>query len=147
MKIRDDIAELLRAGVPQIHICHRLHVAPITVQRTREALGLPAPKTCRVLPATLDKAFHRYVRPAEGDHAEWTGPFNNGCPKVTFEGTVYSAYRVAFRVATGRDPEGRALPSCGRDRCVKPGHHEDRVDRARKQRADALYTAIFGGAA
>jgi hypothetical protein len=156
-KIRADIAELLRAGVPHAHICRQLRCAPITVQRTREALNLPAPKTCRPLPATVEDAFRQYARPVDGGHAEWTGPYNNGAPRVTHEGTVYSVYRLAYRMANGREPEGLVRPSCGRGRCVMPGHHEDRVDRAarrqrereerrREKRVDALYAAIFGPA-
>ncbi|NEE12021.1 hypothetical protein G3M58_36890 [Streptomyces sp. SID7499] len=144
MKVRTDIAELLRAGVPQAHICRQLRCAPITVQRTREVLGLPSPTTCRVLPATVEDAFRQYLRLTDDGHAEWTGPFNSGSPRVTHEGTAHSAYRVAFRIATGRDPEGKALPSCGRDHCVKPGHHADRVDRQREKRVDVLYAGIFG---
>jgi hypothetical protein len=147
MKIRADIAELLRAGVPQAHICRQLGCAPSTVQRVREALQLPAPKTCRVLPATVEDAFRQYLRPVDGGHAEWTGPYNNGSPRVTHEGTVYSVYRLAYRMAHGREPVGMALPSCGRDRCVQPGHHADRVDREQARKVDQLYDAIFGTSA
>lgn len=143
MKVRADIAEALRAGIPQSRIARELHVAPITVQRTREALRLPAPKTCRTLPATVEDAFRQYVQPVDGGHAEWTGP-RSGSPRLTHEGTVYSAYRIAYRIAHGREPDGRALPSCGHDQCVQPGHHADRADRAREKRVDALYAGIFG---
>lgn len=144
--IRADIAELLHAGVPQIHICRRLHVAPITVQRTREAIGLPAPKPVRVLPATVEDAYRQYVRPTGDGHAEWAGPTTQGSPRVSHDGVTYSAYRIAFRLAQGREPEGQALPACGRRRCVEVGHHEDQRMRAANARADKAFAAIFGRA-
>lgn len=146
MRIRADIAELLHAGVPQVTICRQLRCAPVTVQRHREALGLPPPKSTRTLPATVEDAFRQYVRPTEDGHAEWTGPRNGGSPRVTHDEVAYSAYRVAFRIAKGREPEGRARPTCGRDGCVKPGHHADRAGRAEARKADQLYARIFGGA-
>lgn len=41
MKIRADIAELVRAGHSDSHIAHRLHCHPSTVNRVRQALRLP----------------------------------------------------------------------------------------------------------
>jgi len=143
VKIRDDIADLLRAGVPLLHICRQLHCAPLTVQRTREAIGLPAPKTCRVLPTTLEAAFRQYTRPAKDGHIEWVGPVNAGAPKVVFEGTVYYARRLAFRFHHGRDPIGKVTSGCTFTGCVAGRCLEDRPMR---ERARSLYAAIFGGA-
>ncbi|MER6534351.1 helix-turn-helix domain-containing protein [Streptomyces sp900105755] len=41
MKVRADIAELIRAGHTNASIAHRLGCAPSTVARAREALHLP----------------------------------------------------------------------------------------------------------
>lgn len=144
MNIRDDIANLLHAEVPLSHICRQLHCAPITVQRTREALGLPAPKTCRVLPATLEEAFHQYTQPVEGGHLAWAGPANGTVPKVTFEGTVHYARPLAFRLRYGREPVGNVTTSCVVKDCVAGGCVEDRPMR---ERTESLYGAIFGGVA
>lgn len=144
MKIRADIAELLRAGVPQVQIARRLHCAQITVQRTREALNLPAHKMCRDLPATLEEAFQQYTRPAADGHIEWTGRRNNGTPAVTFHGTVHSGYRLAFRFHYGREPVGKVTScetGCVAGRCVK-----DQPMREANRRADKAFSAIFGGA-
>jgi hypothetical protein len=142
MNIRDDIAELLRAGTPQIHICRQLRVAPLTVQRTREALGLPARKTCRVLPTTLEEAFRQYTRPTNDGHETWTGPDNNGAAKLTFEGTVYYARRLAFRFHHGREPVGAVTAACTVKGCVAGRCVEDLPMR---RKAHALYAAVFGG--
>lgn len=155
MKVRADIAELLRAGVPQSHIARRLHVAPITVQRTREALRLPAPKTCRVLPATLEDAFRQHTRPTDGGHIEWTGRFNASAPTLIFQGTVHSAYQVAFRFHHGRDPVGkvtscRSVKGCVAGPCLRDQPMRQREQQAareqkrRERQLDRLYAGIFG---
>jgi hypothetical protein len=144
MNIRTDIAELLHAGTPQIHICRQLHVAPITVQRTREALGLPAPKTVRVLPASLDDAFRQYARPTPDGHAAWAGPVNNGTPKLTFNGVVYYARPLAFRLRYGREPVGNVTSDCPVKHCVAGDCIKDRPMREQEQQLDRLYAGIFG---
>ncbi|WP_406156902.1 hypothetical protein [Streptomyces canus] len=143
MKIRDDIAELLRAGVPQIHICRQLHVAPLTVQRTREALGLPSPKTCRVLPATPEDAFAKYTRPIDGGHLQWTGPLKSRVPFFRHQGQHHYVRRVSFRWQYGRDPIGNVTPSCDVKGCVAGRCLQDRPMR---EHTESLYAAIFGGA-
>lgn len=147
MKVRADIAELLRAGVKQSHICRQLHCAPLTVQRTREALHLPAPKICRILPATLEDAFRQHTQPTEGGHVAWSGPVTGGVPKVTFQGTTRSAYRVSFRIHHGREPVGRVTSSCEVQRCVSGRCVEDKPMREANQRADRAFAAIFGASA
>ncbi|MFG2780778.1 hypothetical protein ACGFY7_23360 [Streptomyces prunicolor] len=146
MKIRQDIAERLQAGVPQIHICRQLHVAPLTVQRTREAMGLPAPTTRPFLPTTLEAAFRQYTQPTENGHVEWTGPVNNGSPKVVFAGRVHYARRIAFRLHRGRDPIGRVTvaASCEVKDCVAGPCVEDQRIRATNKWADKAFAAIFG---
>ena len=144
MKIRDDIAELLRAGMPQIHICRQLHVSPLTVQRTREALGMPAPKTVRVLPATPQEAIAKYARPVDGGHLVWAGPLKNGAPCVGFQGRDHYVRPLSFRLQHGRAPVGNITAGCDVKGCVA-----DRClqDRPMRERTDSLYAAIFGGAA
>lgn len=149
MKIRADIAELLRQGVPQSHIARQLHCAPITVQRHREALGI-APKSCRVLPATLEEAFHQYTRPTPDGHVEWTGPVCEGTPRLTFQGTVLPARHVAFLLHHGRKPDGRVTACTNLKGCVAPACLRDKPmreqERQQEKNLDRLYAGIFGAA-
>ncbi|MFD4569348.1 hypothetical protein ACFWOX_33925 [Streptomyces sp. NPDC058467] len=148
MKIRADVAELLRAGLPDRTIARELHVDAKNVAAARERLGLPKAKPGRKPAAAAEDLFWRRVQPTDDGHMEWTGYRDkSGVIGLRHGGTFYTAYRLAFRIATGRDPEGYALPTCEHEHCVKPGHHADRLDREREQRVDALYGAIFGQSA
>ncbi|MFJ5151434.1 hypothetical protein ACIQCF_07570 [Streptomyces sp. NPDC088353] len=146
MKIRADIAELLHAGYSDAAIVRQLHVDKRTAAKARAVLGVPKAKPGRKPAASPEDIFWRRVEPTDDGHMEWTGYSTAGSMGVRHNGRFYTAYRLAFRIANGRDPEGYALPSCGRDGCVKPGHHADRADRAQEQRVDSLYDAIFGEA-
>jgi hypothetical protein len=166
VSIRPDVAELLRAGLSNLAIARQLNVdAKATVAPARAALGLPKAKPGYKGAATAEDLFWRRAKPTDDGHMEWTGFTSAGTPCLRYGGRNQTAYRVAYRIATGREPEGQALPSCGREHCVKPGHHEDRNDRAerrnrereerrraraeaaaerrREKRIDALYAAIF----
>ncbi|MFD3310097.1 hypothetical protein [Streptomyces sp. NPDC058694] len=149
MNVRADIAELLRAGLSDRAIGRQLGVDPIcTVRPARQALGIPKAKPGRKPAATPEDLFWHRVRPTDDGHMEWTGSRHpSGTPLLRHGGVLHTGYRLAFRIANGRDPEGYALPSCGRQNCVKPGHHGDRDDRAREKRVNALYSGIFGPSA
>ncbi|MGQ5576043.1 hypothetical protein [Streptomyces sp. ECR3.8] len=145
--IRGDVRELLLAGHTNAEIARRLGIHPSTPARARAYLGLPQRKPGRQAAATAEDLFWRRVKP-DGDHMAWTGYRNStGAPSLRHGGRNLSAYRIAYRMATGREPDGYALPSCGRDGCVKPGHHADRADRAEARKVDALFGAIFGESA
>lgn len=143
MNIRPDIAERLRAGTPQAYIVRELRVSPITVQRTREALGLPAPKAGPPRPPSMEDEFRRLAEPIEDGHVRWTGPVHTGVPMVRWRQTTRSAYRVAFETQHGRTPVGRVLPGCGLHGCVAGAHVEDHPMR---QKTRDTYAAIFGEA-
>jgi hypothetical protein len=75
-----------------------------------------------------------------------------------FEGGAYSAYRAAFRLHHGREPEGTVTSACDELLCVSGTHVEDRPMREQRQaaerrkrqeerRLDRLYSGIFGVAA
>lgn len=150
MKIRADIAELLRAGVPQIHIARQLGVAPVTVQQTREALGMPAPRVGRPdVYTSWEDAFRRNVEQLDDGHVRWTGYRDkDGTPRVCYrrEQTV-AAPRVAFRLHYGREPVGKALPMCDIKGCIAGEHLADRPMREANRRADKAFAAIFGPSA
>ena len=146
MKIRADIAELLREGVPQIQICRRLHCSPLTVQRTREALGIPSPGPGRraSAPKDLAEALRAHSTPGEDGHVMWTGWTNSdGTPLVCAQNQQPSAYRVAFVVHHGREPVGRVTPGCRVQGCVRGDHMADQPIREANKRADRAFGLIF----
>lgn len=145
--IREDIAAMLRAGHTQVHIVRTLHVAPITVQRTREALGLPAPKPGPRPPASFEEVFRAYATPAEDGHVRWTGNVSSSnVPAAWMSNKFRSAYRIAFELCYGRPPVGRVKTTCGTPLCVAGEHLEDRQMREANRRADRAFNAIFGSA-
>jgi hypothetical protein len=143
MNIRQDIAARLRAGIPQAYICRELRCAPITVQRTREALGLPAPKAGPPRPPSIEAEFQRLAEPIDGGHARWNGKHTGGAPIVVWRGTTRSAYRIAFELHHGRPPVGRVTSSCEVRGCIAGRCVEDQPMRAKTH---ALYASVFGGA-
>ncbi|QTU64253.1 hypothetical protein [Streptomyces scabiei] len=145
---RRDIEKLLRAGMPQLQIARRLHVATVRVQRTREALGLPAPDHgARARYSTLAEAFGDNTAPDGDGHLKWTGPQAPGSPTVCFLRRRLKATRVSFELHHGRPPVGTARPACGMTGCLAGAHLADRPMREANQRADMAYSAIFGKSA
>ena len=124
-------------------IARQLGVDRAAVRRIRTEFGLPA-----FVPAeqtrTLEEKWATFTRPVDGGHLEWTGGRSNGStPSFMCSEQRISAYRIAFRIKHGREPQGYLRPSCGYDGCVAPGHHDDRLIR---ERTNATFDAIFGGA-
>jgi hypothetical protein len=116
------------------------------------------PRPPRLRPASLDEAFQRHTALAEDGHVRWTGSTSHTTPTVWFEGSLRSAYKVAFRLHHGREPEGIVTPSCDGPLCVAGAHVEDqpmrrrhqqeeRKAKQREEQLDCLYAGIFGGAA
>lgn len=67
MKIRADIAALIREGHTNTHIAHRLHCDPSTVARARQALRLPpADQLSRLYAEALPTGRVKDYRPANG---------------------------------------------------------------------------------
>jgi hypothetical protein len=147
VSIRADVAELLRAGLSDRAIARELNTDHKKVSAARTALGLPKAKPGKKAAGTAEDLFWRRARPTDDGHMEWAGFHSTGTPCLRHGGRNQTAYRIAYRIANGRDPEGKALPSCGREHCVKPGHHSDRHDRAAARKVDDLYDAIFGASA
>ncbi|MEU0671319.1 hypothetical protein ABZ330_00205 [Streptomyces sp. NPDC006172] len=117
-----------------------------------------APRRARRRPASMEEAFARNAEQIDGGHVRWLGPSSHTTPTVWFAGTTYSAYKVAFRIHHGREPEGLVTSGCDVPHCVAGEHVEDRPMRHRRQQAerqaaqqerelDRLYAGIFGGAA
>ena len=145
--IRGDVRELLLAGHTNAEIARSLGVDPSTPARARAYLGLPQRKPGRQAAATAEDLFWRRVKPATGGHMEWTGYRANGVPALRHGGRIHTAYRLAFRIANGREADGNVRPGCDRDGCVAPACQTDRASRAEARKVDRLYGAIFGESA
>lgn len=149
MNVRADIAELLRAGYSDRAIARQLSVdAKQTVAPARAFLGLPKAKSGRKPAATPEDLFWRRVQPVDGGHILWTGhrqpAADGGCPVFRHGGRLWTAYRVAFKIRHGREPEGKVTPTCARYGCVAPNHTQDRRIR---ERTKETFAAIFGDVA
>lgn len=127
-----DILALLKTGLSNREIIRRLNVGRKRIARVRSAAGLPD----RV-PPTVDGAWAAYTEPADGGHLAWTGPIREGIPVFGHGGRYHMARRVAFRIANGREPQGRVKAGCGWQPCVLPAHIEDQAMRDQ-------FTALFG---
>ncbi|MER8030661.1 hypothetical protein ABTZ78_17080 [Streptomyces bauhiniae] len=143
MHIRQDLADLLAAGHSDRAIARQLNVdAQATVAVARHALGLPKAKPGVRPAATAEILFHRRTQAADGGHLRWKGSVTRGgLPSLRHGGRNLSAYRIAYRIAHGREPQGKVLPTCKREGCVQIGHHADRGDRARAQDRAAFVRA------
>jgi hypothetical protein len=141
MKIRPDVVDLLNEGLSDREIAARLHVcAKTVVSPTRRALGLPTSRS-GPKPASPEELFHVRTEEVDGGHLRWTGWHNNqGVPGVRTRSGNTTAYRVAFRIRWGREPEGNVRPGCDFPACVAPEHVEDRPMRDRYR---ALLDAVL----
>ncbi|MEU8968081.1 helix-turn-helix domain-containing protein [Streptomyces monashensis] len=139
---RAAIVALLGEGLSDKRIARILHVSPMRVSRTRRELDLP--RFERTVTA-VEQSWTDRTRPTDVGHLAWAGFWREGVhPVLKHQGTEYSARRLAFRLANGREPEGHVMAGCGWTPCVRPEHVEDQPMR------DALrsqFTAIFGDAA
>lgn len=142
MRVRSDIAAMLREGVAQQDIMQTLHVGHRAVVATRESLGLPAPVRGGRAPRPIETEFHARTEPVDGGHLRWTGHYADGCPKLGRQGGHLSAYRIAFGLRHTRKPVGHVRPGCDYPKCVAPDHLEDQTMRVQLRQQLA---GIFGG--
>ncbi|MFI6639981.1 hypothetical protein [Streptomyces sp. NPDC050504] len=142
MRVREDVAALLREGLTDMAVAARLGVAASGVGRARAALGIPPHRRGRPAAPSAEALFRARTTPAAGGHLHWAGYRTaDGVPVARWRGRGLGARGVAFRIRYGRDPVGYVKAGCGDDECVHPGHVEDRPMRERNQ---AAYRAIFG---
>ncbi|CAL9348661.1 hypothetical protein SUDANB1_00415 [Streptomyces sp. enrichment culture] len=135
---RAAIVELLQEGHSDRYIGRTLSTATRRVGQIRAELQLP--RTFRPAVLSIEEKWRTFTRPVPGGHLEWTGHHRGGStPMFMLRGVNYSARRVAFRAANGRDPQGRVKAGCDYRGCVAPEHMED-------ARMRAQYQAIFGEA-
>lgn len=141
---RAAVEQLLREGLSNKVIARRVDCHHATVGRIRKALGLPNCKPGRKTYPSLAEAFRgRTEWVADGGHLRWTGGFHEeGMPTFMHAGEKFSAYRIAFKLRTRRNPIGQAKPGCDFANCVEPTHVRDQRERDRDRDA---YKAIFRG--
>lgn len=142
MKIRTDIAELLRAGLPNATIAAQLRCDRARVAATRAALRLPkTPPGSKGRP--LPELLAARSEPIDGGHMRWTGYTNSsGSPVLNYQGAgPRSVPRLVFIVRHGREPVGKARSGCDYPGCVHPDHVEDQPMRERNRQT---FDAIFG---
>lgn len=106
---------------------------------------LPSPQWRRAI--TLEEAFRQRTIPLDDGHSRWTGSTSHTTPSIWWQGTTHSAYKIAFRIHHGREPEGTVTPGCEVPLCVAGPCLQDRRIREANRRADTAFDAIFGGAA
>lgn len=129
---REQIIAALQEGRSVYRIVRDLHVDRARVRRIRDEAGIPTyvrPEETR----TIEDKWRLYAKPVDGGHYEWTGErgMTSGTPLVSFKERHRSAAAVAFRIRTGRAPQGQAYADCGMKHCVAPDHVEDEQGRQR----------------
>ncbi|MEU8950925.1 hypothetical protein [Streptomyces sp. NPDC048489] len=144
----DRLAAMLRAGATNREAALTLSLDKSTPARYRAILGIgPAPARPAVnrSPLTVEQKFATFTEPLDGDHLAWTGrrTRSNGTPTFTHRERTYTARSVAFRAATGRDPEGYVTTECEVPECVAPAHVADEPTRTRLR---AQLAAVLGTA-
>ena len=128
------VLNLVTQGLTDTAVGQRLHLDRQAVGRIRRAHNLPPAGS---QPQTLEEKWASLTRPVPGDHLEWTGPTltRSHTPILRCRDAVYTATRIAYRIRTGRDPEGTARAECDYPHCVAPDHVDDTATRVRDRTA------------
>jgi hypothetical protein len=81
--------------------------------------------------ASAEDVYRIHAIPTTQGHVRWTGPTTSyhRTPVVNHGPASESAYRIAFRMHHGRNPEGIVRIVCGTKHCVAGAHLEDAVIR------------------
>lgn len=129
------VARALRSGDPRelsdLALAAEHGCSVKLVARVRADLRLPTyQRGKRPVQRSLEAVFLERSRPVAGGHREWTRQrAASGTPVLSHRGQHVTAGRVAFTMATGREPEGQVRPSCTFEHCVEPAHQADRLMR------------------
>lgn len=133
----ESVAHVLeREEVCDVDLAARLGCAPGFVARVRSDLKMPAfpipmPDT-RLARPVLERDREQFemqsIVTADG-HREWLGRrTEDGIPLFS---SGVTAYRVAFRLEHGEEPEGNVRVECVLSTCVEGLHLSDRIMRER----------------
>lgn len=136
---RGPLLDLLRAGtMTETAIAAQLGISRPAVHKIRAAYGLPAPRRgSSPKHASFEDAYRAHAVPASDGHAAWTGSWGDVTPVVQHRHSTRSAYKIAFRLHHGRDPQGLVKSSCGKHGCVAGAHLTDTVMRREAREAAA----------
>lgn len=137
----EGVAHVLeREDVCDVDLAARMHCAPGFIARVRSDLRMPAfpipVPTTRLARPVLERDREQFeaqsVVTVDG-HREWLGRrTEDGIPLFS---SGVTAYRVAFRLEHGEEPEGNVRVECVLDTCVEPLHLSDRIMRERARGA------------
>lgn len=127
---------LERESVCDVELAARLTCPPGFVARVRHDLGMPSfpipvPETRIARPVTEAdrKLFEEQSVVTADGHRVWLGRRNvDGTPIFA---TGVTAYRLAFRLQYGEEPEGHTRVECVVQQCVEGLHLSDRLMRER----------------
>ena len=126
MKVRADIAAMLRDGHTDTYITAHAHVTHTTVAAARAALRIPKCRPGQRSPDSLEQVLQARTRPA-GIHLEWTGQYLRKTPIARYRGRAV--------VRFGGVVPGATLP--GRDQVIAAVHNQARLgDRRRLKRGN-----------
>ncbi|GGJ81840.1 hypothetical protein GCM10011583_11620 [Streptomyces camponoticapitis] len=136
------IISLLHRGMSNTGIAQQIHCCKARVARIRRRLGIP---NVPAQPLTLEQKWAARTRSVDGGHLEWTGgrQSTSGTPVMRYGDKLHTAAAIAFRIRTGREPQGYAYAECGFNHCVAPAHVDDEPARA-KTRAALRYLTGLG---
>ncbi|MCZ0996375.1 Trp family transcriptional regulator [Streptomyces noursei] len=124
---------------PRQRPAHLQHPPPAQHPRTRRPLPRP-PRTPHP-----EQTLAHYSQPAPDGHTTWTGPTDSaGKPTIWNRHKALSAWRIAFHLHHGREPEGRVTVACDQPHCITGAHLTDRRIRQANHRADQAFEQIFG---
>jgi hypothetical protein len=131
------VVELAAQGVPTSTIAAELHMDRRSVREIRNAAGHPANPKPGTTTRTVEDKWVSCARPVDGGHVEWIGQIakRSGTPLLMFREQSYSPAAIAFRMRTGREPEGQCFAECGFPHCVSPEHVDDTTTRVRDREA------------
>lgn len=137
-----EVVNLLRQGLSNKDVVQQIDIHHVTVAKIRREQGIPPHHSGRKSYATAEEAFHARTQPQSGRHLRWTGALSgSNTPTVMHAGRTLSAYRIAFQIRTGREPEGKVFPACDVPLCVAPECMDDTAARTRDR---AALAAILG---
>ncbi|WP_019061777.1 hypothetical protein [Streptomyces prunicolor] len=136
--------QILRALLAEEDVSNRavalkLGIGDRRVDEVRKRVGLPSyVRGRRPAYGSWLEAFTEQSEPVEGGHRRWTGTRERcGTPVVRHRTSIQTAYRVAFRLHNGREPEGKVSQSCEIPGCVAGEHQRDRVMREAAKAGEA----------
>lgn len=143
----EPILQLLRTGMNDTAVATRLGCSRPTVRKVRVRNNLPAVmRGSKPKHFSFEDAYRAHAKPGADGHMTWTGGYADVTPAVSHRHRTRSAYKIAFRLHHGRDPQGLVKPGCTQRGCVAGAHLTDAMMRrtARETAAAARPRKVAG---